>query len=447
MAFAGGGRGDRMLELMAEMRCTEAQGENCLVLNVWQPMWSDSTARPVMVSLHGGAFTICSGSMPVYDGAALAARHDVVVVSVNHRLGALGYLYLADVLGEEYAASGNVGNLDLVAALQWVQANAAGFGGDPSNVTIFGESGGGGKVSTLLAMPDAAGLFHRAIVQSGPKLRALDPDAAAKTTHAVLDELGLSEKPQGLLTVPAEAIVAAQLRVLGGPLDMGPRKLGPVVDGGVLPCHPFDPDAPAVSAGIPLLIGTTKDEMTLFTYPDETLDTLDDSGAVAAVTPIAGDWAQDMYDLYARTRPDVSPVRRVAAIMTDRFRVGSIRLAERKAAADGAPVWMYRFDFETDVESGALGAPHAIDIAFTFANADASALSGSRPERYAVADVVSGVWATFARTGSPQTTDLPSWSPYDTQHRATMLLDTTSRIVEDPDSTERTAWDNVAIAL
>ena len=407
MTFAAGPRRERMLALIAEMRCTEAQGENCLVLNVWEPTWSASTDRPVMVSLHGGAHTFGSGSMPVYDGAALAGRHDVVVVSVNHRLGALGYLYLADVLGDKYAVSGNVGTLDLVAALEWVQANAEAFGGDPSNVTIFGESGGGFKVSTLLAMPGAGGLFHRAIVQSGAKLHALSPDSATATTCAVLDELGLGTHPGGLHDVPAAEIVAAQVRVLGGPFSPGPRTLGPVIDGVTLARHPFDPDAPSVSASVPLLIGTTKDEMTFFTHSNQALETLDDAAAVAAAIPMVGDRARDLYDIYLATQPDVSHARRLAAIMTDRMRVGSIRLAERKAAAGGAPVWMYRFDFETDVEDGALGATHASDIAYTFGNPDASALSGSRPERYAVADMMSDVWAAFARNGSPQAANLP----------------------------------------
>jgi para-nitrobenzyl esterase len=300
-------------------------------------------------------------------------------------------------------------------------------------------------VSTLLAMPAAAGLFHRAIVQSGPKLRALAPDEATANTRALLDELGLTTNPRGLLSVPAAEIVAAQLRVLGGPLGSGTRTFAPVVDGDTLPRHPFDPDGPPVSASVPLLIGTTKDEMTMFTHPNEAFDTLDDDGAVAAITPLVGDYARALYDVYRATRPDVSPARRVAAIMTDRFRVGSIRQAERKAASGGAPAWMYRFDYETDVEGGSLGAPHSVDIAYTFGNPDASAMSGSRPERYTVAATVSGVWTAFARHGSPHTADLPAWDPYDKQHRATMLFDVNSRPADDPDPIERTAWDDIPI--
>ena len=195
MQFAAGPRSERMLTLIAEMRCTEAQGENCLVLNVWEPTWSASTNRPVMVSLHGGATDLLGIDAGVRWRPRSAGSRGVVVVSVNHRLGALGYLYLAETLGEEYAASGNIGTLDLVMALGWVQANAGAFGGDRSNVTIFGESGGGAKVSTLLAVPAATGLFHRAIVQSGPKLRAMSPDAAIATTRALVEELGVAANP------------------------------------------------------------------------------------------------------------------------------------------------------------------------------------------------------------------------------------------------------------
>ena len=368
-----------MLALLAEMRCTEPQGENCLVLNVWEPTWSTSTTRPVMVSLHGGGHTIGSGSMPVFDGASLASRHDVVVVSVNHRLGALGYLYLADVLGDDGGLSANVGELDLVTSLRWVRANAEAFGGDQSNVTIFGQSGGGSKVSTLLAMPAAAGLFHRAIVQSGPKLQALSPDEATANTRALLDTVGLATNPRGLYDVPTAEIVAAQVRVMGGPLGAGSRTFAPVIDDHTLPRHPFDPDAPSVSASVPLLIGTTKDEATLFTHPNEALDTLDPEDAVSAITPLIGERASALYDIYRATRPDVSPAGLVTAIMTDRFRVASIRMAERKAAGHAAPVWMYRFDYATDVEGGALGAPHAVDIAYTFGNPDASASADPAP--------------------------------------------------------------------
>lgn len=445
MVFDSGPRSERMSKLIAELCSTEAQGEECLVLNVWEPTARSTIRRPVMVSIHGGGHTIGSGSMPVYDGSSLADCQDVVVVSVNHRLGALGYLYLEDVLGEKYRSSSNAGNLDLVLALQWVRANAEAFGGDPANVTVFGESGGGAKVSALLAMPAAAGLFQRAIIQSGPRLQAISPKAAAATTRALLEDLDLVRDPKGLVSIAPEALIEAQVRVLGGPLGFGTHTFGPVVDGIDLPHHPFDPAAPTISAAVPLLIGTTKDEMSFFTYPNEELDSLDDDGAIAAIGPMAGDQAGAIYSVYAESRPDESPSSRLAAMLTARIRFGSTRLAERKAALQEAPVWMYRFDFETDVEGGALGAPHAIEVAFTFGNPDASALSGSRPERFVVADLACNIWGAFARFGTPQVASLPEWPPYDEQKRATMLLDVEPRVADDPEADERRAWNGIVL--
>src|SRR5438128_3283788 len=243
----------------------ETYGEDCLTVNVWTPS-TEGGRRPVLVWFHGGGWTLGSGNVPGYDGTRLAARGDAVVVAVNHRLGALGYLWLAEVGGEEFAASGTAGALDMVAALEWVRDNIAGFGGDPGNVTIFGESGGGAKVSALLAMPSAVGLFHRAIIQSGPMLRGITPERAAGTTAAVMERLGVTSVGQ-LETVPADRLVAVQTEVLGGPLGGfgAGHSLGPVVAAGALPAHPFDPVAAPTAASVPLVIGTTRDEMTLFT--------------------------------------------------------------------------------------------------------------------------------------------------------------------------------------
>jgi para-nitrobenzyl esterase len=442
MEFGPGERAQMMVKLTAEMQATEPQDENCLVLNVWAPT-STGADRPVMLSIHGGAHTVGSGAMPVFDGAWLAEHRDVVVVTVNHRLGALGYLYLAEMLGEEYASSGNVGNLDLVCALEWVRDNIAAFGGDPGNVTIFGESGGGAKVCTLMAMPAASGLFHRAIVQSGPKLGAMTPDAANRVTTALLKELDLGTDARALLRVATDRLVAAQLRVLGGPLGLGTRTFGPVVDGVALPRRPFEPDAPEVSSSVPLLIGTTKDEMTFFTHPNEAFDALDHDGAVGVVQQLVGDGGPGLYAMYRATRPGATAQQLVTAVMTDRFRVGSIRIAERKAALGAAPVWMYRFDFDSDVLDGALGAPHAMDIAFTFGNPDVTPLSGTRPDRHQVADHMSSAWTAFARTGSPQTPDLPTWPAYEPTRRATLIFDSVCHVVDDPDGTERQGWDNL----
>jgi para-nitrobenzyl esterase len=383
----------------------------------------------------------------VYDGSWLAQHRDVVVVTINHRLGALGYLHLGELLGEEFATSANTGNLDIVAALRWVRDNISAFGGDPGNVTIFGESGGGSKVSALMGMPDAAGLFHRAIIQSGPKLSALSTDYAHETALRLLSELGLdSNDARRLFEIPTEALIDAQVRALGGPLGsaaVGGRALGPVVDGRVLPAHPFDRVASPCSASVPLLIGTTKDEMTLFTYPNEALDALDDGAARALFVGSHGEAGAALYAAYSATRPSGTPVQRLTQMMTDRFRVGSIRLAERKEAQQAASVWMYRLDYETDVLGGALGAPHGLDVAYIFGIPEATQLSGTRPGRHDLAARMSASFTAFARTGTPQTDLLPEWAPYDATTRTTMIFDTNCHAVQDPDGAERQAWDGL----
>src|SRR5580698_4844935 len=246
--------------------------EDCLHLNVWTNGASRGAKRPVMVWFHGGGFTSGNGSYTMYDGGNMARKHDVVTVTVNHRLNSFGFLYLADVGGAKYANASNVGMLDVVAALQWVRDNIANFGGDPDNVTIFGQSGGAGKVSTLLAMPGAKGLFHRAIVQSGANLKGVSTEDATKTAHELMGKLGVKTADE-LQQVPMDQLVAATLATRG-------LRLAPVVDGKTLPGGPFDPTAPAMSADIPLLIGTTEFEVNFF--PNTRFDPLDDAGLHAA---------------------------------------------------------------------------------------------------------------------------------------------------------------------
>jgi para-nitrobenzyl esterase len=420
----------------------DTHGEDCLTLNVWTPSSSGGPLRPVMVWFHGGGWTMGSANSPMYDGAALARRGDVVVVGVNHRLGALGYLSLAEAFGGEVAASGSSGALDMVAALEWVRDTIAAFGGDAGNVTIFGESGGGAKVSVLLGLPAAAGLFDRAIVQSGPMLRGVEPQKAAATTRAVLERLGVTTLEE-LRAVPAHRLVEVQTQVLGGPLGgFGTgHSLAPVVDGVGLPAHPFDPVAAPTAAAVPLLIGTTRDEMTLFTSAIPGFSLLSDAALPMVAATMNGEDSGPLLEVYARTRPGTSPAGRLTALMTDRFRIGSIRLAERKLAGGGGPVFMYRFDFTTPVLDGRLGAPHALDIAFCFDNLAKTRLHGGRPEAPPLAERVSEAWLAFARTGDPNHANLPPWPPYDTARRATMLFDVDCRVAHDPDGEERLAWD------
>ena len=411
-------------------------GEDCLTVNVWTPA-ADDSGRPVMVWFHGGGQTIGSGNMPIYDGSNLARVGDTVVVTVNHRLGVLGYLSLTESTGPESLTSGNAGLLDMIASLRWVRENIAVFGGDPGNVTIFGQSGGGPKVSALLAAPPAVGLFHQAIIQSGPGLRAVDASSAATTSAAILERLG-SPTIDELVDLPVDRLLAAQVDVLGGALPTGSHRLGPTVDGSLLPVHPFDPVAAATAAEVPLIIGTTRDEMTLFLHRAPMLDDIDHEAA-AHLAPSLAQGVTDLYPTYRRKRPHAAPSQLLAAIATDVRRIGSIRQAERKLEGGAAPVWMYRCDLESPADGGALGATHGIDLPLVFNNLPVPLLDG-QPAADTVAATMSGAWLSFARTGDPNQGDLPNWPPYTLEDRATMLFGATCTVANDPDGEERKAW-------
>lgn len=421
----------------------ETESEDCLYLNVWTPAVGDGGKRPVLFWCHGGGFTMGSGSAGFYHGTNLAHRGDVVVVTVNHRLGPFGYCYLGDLAGEEYAASGNVGMLDLVAALEWVRDNIAAFGGDPGNVTIFGESGGGAKVSALMAMPAAASLFHRAIIQSGPGLRMMARAKATENAEKLLKALGLSAgEVDKLCTVPVEQIFEANGKInaraaLGG--------WSPVVDGRVLPRHPFEPDAPAISAGVPLIIGTNKDESALFLLADAEVNELDEAGLHRRVQAVTGETADTLLATYRRAYPQASPRDLLISIMSDRMmHMHSITLAERKHAQGAAPAFMYLFTWETPILNGRLKSCHALEIPFVFDNlARAGRFTGDGPERAALAENMSEAWLAFARDGVPNYRNLPTWPAYDPQTRATMIFDQTCRVENDPGGELRKAWDGI----
>ena len=413
--------------------------EDCLFLNVWTPA-PDDGKRPVMVWLHGGGYAYGSGAWPIYDGASLARKGDVVVVTLNHRLNAFGYLHLADVLGDAYASSGNAGMLDIVLALGWVRDNIARFGGDPGNVTIMGESGGGSKVSHLMAMPAADGLFHKAIVQSGPGLTGVTPEAASRTTSAVLAELGVDAGDKAgaarrLLNAPPETILAAVQAAqakAGEGFDGLP--LAPVVDGKVLPRHPFVPEAPSQSADVPLLIGWNKDEMTIFNTTAPWFGTLSEADLQARVTEVVGGKARPLLDVYDEMYPDYSPTYVYNAILGDNWAFrGSVTLAEQKAAQAGAPVYMYYLTWETPVGGGVFKSPHTLDIPFMFNNVDkAVALTGDSPGARKLEDQMSSTWIAFARSGDPNNGTVPKWPAYDSERRAAMVFDVEPTVVEDP---------------
>ena len=402
--------------------------EDCLFINVWTPRLTGQ--RPVMVWLHGGGFANGSGGAAMYDGAALARRGDVVTVTVNHRLNVFGYLSLAELGG--HPSSGEAGMLDIVAVLEWVRDNIAAFGGDPGNVTIFGESGGGMKVTLLLAMPPARGLFHRAIIQSGPWLKAVGKDAATGHARALLERLGVEPgKLEKLASLSAAEIQAAAAAVTSGNVIGG---FSPSVDGIALPSGPFDPAAPALSADVPVLIGTNKDEATLFLFADPKFGDYTEEDLAKRARQSAGDKAEALIAAARETFPDYSPSHLASAVQTVTMMWrDSIAMAERKAAQGAAPAYMYLLEWETPRGRGRLRSPHALEIPLVFDNVETSRnFVGNGHAPQTLAEQMSEAWLAFARTGSPATPALPDWPAYEPGRRATMVFNLESRVVDDP---------------
>ncbi|HTA68347.1 MAG TPA: carboxylesterase family protein, partial [Bryobacteraceae bacterium] len=339
-------------------------GEDCLVLNVWTPSLGAGHKRPVMVWLHGGGYSTGSGGFTIYDGANLARKHDVVTVTVNHRLNVFGFLYLADIGGEKYARASNVGMLDIVAALEWVRDNIAAFGGDPGNVTIFGQSGGGGKVSTLMAMPSAKGLFHRAVVESASAIKGVSRSDATKSAEMILAKLGLKPNQlDELQNLPMDRVLS--INAGGGPAGNQGLRLAPVVDGRTLPSDPFDPTAPELSAKIPLLIGSVETEVTFM--PRQQLDPIDDTDLHARVKQAArcdDAQADKLIEVYRKGRSGISNIDLYLILASDTsFRAGVRTEADRKAAQasqGNAPVYMYYFTWRSPVRDGKLKAFHTL---------------------------------------------------------------------------------------
>lgn len=423
------------------------ENEDCLVLNVWTPGLKDNRKRPVMFWCHGGGFTSGSGSSRGYDGTNLCRRGDVVVVTINHRLNVLGFCHLADAGGKEFAQSGNVGMLDIVQALEWVRDNIAEFGGDPNTVMIFGESGGGRKVTTLLAMPSAKGLFHRAVIQSGPGIRMVERETANKVSKLLLDELGVSKmRLRELQQLPVDRVMAAYhtvSRKLAG--DGITRGFAPVVDGDILPNHPFDPVAPAVSAHVPLIVGSNRTEMTLFALGDPNAFTLDEAGLQRRIRALVGEEAEHVIEPYRKGNPGATPSDLYFLIFSDfRYGVPSIKIAERKAALGKAPAYLYKFAWETPVMGGKLKSPHALEIGFVFDNAKLTArYTGGGPDAVALADKMSDAWIAFARAGNPKTPKLPRWPAYNAAERATMVFNNQSTVKNDPGREQRLVMESV----
>jgi len=417
-------------------------GEDMLNLNVWTPGINDNARRPVLFWIHGGGYTFGSShELPMLNGERLARRHDVVYVSINHRLNVFGYLDLSEIGGERYAASANAGMLDLVLALQWVKDNIGRFGGDAGNVTIFGQSGGGSKVSTLLAMPAAQGLFHKAMVLSGPGLRQGEPEMARRLALATLGELGLSRAQfDRLHTVPWEQLLNAGLaapRTLANSLPPGSgRRVGwsPVVDGNVLPRHPFDPDAPAISASIPLLIGCTFHEFAHgINRPDAHL--LTDAQLREQVAGNYGERADAVIAAARQAVPAAKPFELAGLIATAAgFRGNTVTMAERKAAQGGAPVYLYWFGWKTKVLDGRPLAFHCQDMPFWFDHIDRCARqTGGTPEARVLAEKMSQSLTAFARSGDPNHDGVPNWPVFTAAVGETMVWDDDVVVRNDPD--------------
>ena len=415
-------------------------GEDCLRVNLWTPSL-EPRKRPVMVWLHGGGWSSGSGhEQPAYNGENLSRRGDVVVVSVNHRLNLLGYMNLS-AYGARYSSSMNVGVLDLVAALEWVRDNIASFGGDPDNVLLFGQSGGGAKVSTLLSMPVAKGLFHRAVVQSGSTLRLGDPERCAKLAAAVLAELELSKAtidkihsvPYGRLQ-QAEAAALKKLEPDSG--RRGGSGFGPVVDGKIVTRHPFDPDAPAISAAVPMLIGTVLNEQSpSMTDPELESMTEDEMKKRAAERYL--DHAETIVATYRRAFPNLKPVELLSLLFS--VRTNAVAQAQLKAALNAAPAFMYMFAWQTPLLNGRPRAFHCSEIPFVFYNTNLSAFAtGGGQEARALAAKISDAWINFARTGDPGHPGLPVWPKYDTAGPV-MVFDNTCEVKNDPDRELRKA--------
>jgi para-nitrobenzyl esterase len=418
-------------------------GEDCLRVNLWTPEINSPRKRPVMVYMHGGGFTAGSGhDLLSYDGESLARNHDVVVVTHNHRLNVYGYLNLGHLGGEEYASAANVGMLDIVAVLEWVRDNIATFGGDPGNVTIFGQSGGGGKVIALMAMPAAKGLFHRAIVQSGPFLKALSPDYSGRLAELVIEELGLSKSQLNELqkiTVDRLSGAAAEAMKKMPPHKYSLREVydednwGPTVDGRILPRHPFHPGAPEISADVPLLTGSNLHEaVSGLDRPDANTMGLEELNRL--VNGEFGDRSKAIIDAYRRDYPKANPFDLYATIAAAPFRRPAFDQATRKAALGAAPAYAYIYAWRTPVLDKRPGSFHAAEIAFTFDNAEiCDHYSGGTTEALLLSKQISTAWVNFARTGNPNHKGLPHWPAYTSERGGTMYFDTPCTVRNNPE--------------
>jgi para-nitrobenzyl esterase len=424
-------------------RAEGPESEDCLFLNVYTRA-ADTARRPVLFWIHGGGFSHGAGSQPAYDGGPLVERGDVVVVTINYRVGALGYLYLGAHGGTDWGAANNAGQLDQIAALRWVRDNIAAFGGDPDNVTIFGQSAGSVAVGTLLAMPAADGLYAKAILQSGTPSRLGGIEQAAAVTRAYLERLGI---PEGKRAALQNVAVADMLRVQGARGAMSP-----VVDGRSLPEHPVTAIRAGVARRIPMMIGTTRDEQKLYVARDRAELTEEELVAQVRATlpPRGAARATDVVDVYRRSREARGlPVSRhdiIDAVATaSRFRIPAIRLAESQRAHQPR-TFLYQFDWTSPARGGAMGARHGLEIPFVFGTIDAPGNDrtiGTGPAVERLSQQMMDAWIAFARSGDPSHAHIGDWPAYDSDRRPTMIFGPETGLVAAPFEEERAIWGEV----
>jgi para-nitrobenzyl esterase len=445
------------LDVLEAFKIEEPQNEDCLYLNVWTP-GLDGARRPVMVWIHGGAFTIGSGSQSLYEGTALAKRGDVVVVTINYRLGALGFLRLDDLTNGRIPSTGNEGMLDQVAALEWVRESIAAFGGDPGNVTIFGESAGGMSVGTLLGMPKARGLFQKAIPQSGACSTANSRERHNFAAQRMAELTGARDADALLALSPAQ-LLAAAARTTPLPGQASDDRLGgmpfqPVVDGTVVPRLSIESVARGSAAGVALLIGSTQDEWKLFAAADPAVISLQESGLLARVEKHLGAAARPLVDAYRKARGErgapTTPAELFMAIETDRiFRMPGLLLAETQAPHD-ARVYSYLFTWPSPLFGGMLGSCHAVELGFvfgTYADKGMADFSGTGPAADALSASAMDAWIAFARSGDPSAKGIGRWPAYTAAERATMFLGERCTLERAPLENERSAWSAVPTSV
>ena len=430
--------GDRCPQAGSRMGETATMSDDCLRINIWSP-GLDDTRRPVMLWFHGGGFESGSGQSPRYEGTNLARRGDVVVATINHRLNVYGHCYLGGILGEEFAQSGNAGYLDLIASMKWVKENIAAFGGDPNNITIFGQSGGGRKVSLCYAGDDAQGLYQRGIIQSGSHLLVKRQEEAHQLTEILLQELGIDRNnARRLQNVDINTLSTAQRKVAR---ENGTR-FSPMLDGVTFSAQPWLPNAPDASRTVPMMLGTTRTELTNQLGGEAGIFDMDESQAKERLTRFLN--AEDIdvaWEIFQNSRPQANPSEVFFTIASARgYRLDQTLMAEQRVKQIGAGnTYVYRLMWRQPVEGGRRVSQHSLCIPFVFDNVGVvpDVTGPETDSTRAMADSMANTWIAFARSGDPNNSSIPEWSPYDLQNRNTMLFDDPSRAVNDPHQAER----------